>query len=300
MYFKLHCIIAVFFILVSCSTPVAMNNYTVQYLSWKENTIEFASGGEGIPMLVSHAGGGGYDQGLFIAETLLKDYRFICPSRFGYLGSTLPENADIKMQCDAYAALLDSLNIERTYVLALSAGGPSALHFAMYYPERVAGLIMLSAISLTDSVFDTRANFFTSLYKSDLRLKIVSSLFKRELLKKYGLNKSTLSGLSEDQRKTANRYLKNMLPAKPRYEGVVYDSRQGVSPNQWEIENITIPTLIIHAKDDQLIPYMHAQHTHDSIANSSILEFNSGGHGIFLLEKEKIARAMKKFVNENK
>ena len=70
--------------------------------------------------------------------------RWIAPSRYGYLRSTLPSGATFETQADAYARLLDHLGIRQTAVVALSQGGPSALFFALKYPERVQSLVLLS------------------------------------------------------------------------------------------------------------------------------------------------------------
>src|SRR5438270_847651 len=50
-------------------------------------------------------------------------------------------------QADLYAATLDALNVSQVVVAALSGGGPSALQFALRYPQRCRGLLMLSALS---------------------------------------------------------------------------------------------------------------------------------------------------------
>ncbi|MFO7667858.1 MAG: alpha/beta hydrolase, partial [Desulfobacterales bacterium] len=39
------------------------------------------------------------------------------------------------------------MQVERAAVIGLSAGGPAALQFALCYPDRCMGLVMLSAIS---------------------------------------------------------------------------------------------------------------------------------------------------------
>ena len=64
--------------------------------------IEYAEWGEGPPMILSHPLFGGFDVGSGLAETYIGDgYRFIAPSRFGYLGSSLPPGAMPVDQADA-------------------------------------------------------------------------------------------------------------------------------------------------------------------------------------------------------
>src|SRR5512144_1673531 len=56
--------------------------------------IQYASVGEGPPLLVVHGAGGGFDQGLDLGAPLVrKGFRIIAVSRFGYLGTPLPADA---------------------------------------------------------------------------------------------------------------------------------------------------------------------------------------------------------------
>src|ERR1041385_8455957 len=56
--------------------------------------IEYASAGNGAPVLVIHGAGGGFDQGETLGAPLAQaGFRVIAPSRFGYLGTPLPADA---------------------------------------------------------------------------------------------------------------------------------------------------------------------------------------------------------------
>lgn len=71
-------------------------------------TIEVRERGEGYPVLVIHGIWGGVDQGLRnVGDGLDDGYRRIYISRFGYLGSPMPEDASPERQADLYACLLD-------------------------------------------------------------------------------------------------------------------------------------------------------------------------------------------------
>lgn len=93
--------------------------------------IEYISWGNGPPALVVHGAGGGFDQGRLIAQAYVGDgFRWIAPSRFGYLGSPMPADASTAAQAEAFADLLDYLGVKRAAVLAFSGGVPLALQFA--------------------------------------------------------------------------------------------------------------------------------------------------------------------------
>ena len=112
-------------------------------ISTRWGSVEYAERGAGAPVLVVH---GIYHHcvgGLLCVRDLLPDRRVIAPSRFGYLGSTMPPNATPAAQADAFADLLDALEIDQVDVVALSAGATSALQLALRHPERVKHLAVL-------------------------------------------------------------------------------------------------------------------------------------------------------------
>jgi pimeloyl-ACP methyl ester carboxylesterase len=109
-------------------------------------SVQYVERGQGPPVLFSHPLVGGFDVGLGCAETWIGDgFRVIAPSRFGYLGSSLPQGAMPAEQADAYALLLDALGIERASMVGFSAGGPSVIQFALRHPDRTAGLVPIGS-----------------------------------------------------------------------------------------------------------------------------------------------------------
>jgi pimeloyl-ACP methyl ester carboxylesterase len=107
-------------------------------------TVEYAERGAGLPILVCHGVLGCHADGVdgWWTNILGEGYRVIAPARFGYFGSTLPENATPADQADAYALLLDHLGVGRAVVIGYSAGSASALELALRHPDRVVGLIL--------------------------------------------------------------------------------------------------------------------------------------------------------------
>jgi 2-hydroxy-6-oxonona-2,4-dienedioate hydrolase len=66
-------------------------------------------------------------------------------SRPGYYQTPLSSGKTIKEQSKLYKLLLDELGIESVFVFGISGGGPSAIQFALDYPERCKGLILAAA-----------------------------------------------------------------------------------------------------------------------------------------------------------
>jgi pimeloyl-ACP methyl ester carboxylesterase len=81
-----------------------------------QGRIEYATAGKGLPVLNIHGAGGGHDMGRFFARRVGDDFFWICPSRFGYLRSPIPQDASFEYQADNYAALLDYLHIKKATI----------------------------------------------------------------------------------------------------------------------------------------------------------------------------------------
>lgn len=59
----------------------------------KSGVIECSISGEGIPVIISHGGAGGYDQGQITSKVHLDDrFKVIAVSRFGHLRTPLPKD----------------------------------------------------------------------------------------------------------------------------------------------------------------------------------------------------------------
>jgi pimeloyl-ACP methyl ester carboxylesterase len=82
--------------------------------------VEYAEQGHGEPVLVVHGIFHNCVRGLLSVRDLVPDRRVIAPSRFGYLGSSMPPNAKPAQQADAFASLLDALDIGQVDVICES------------------------------------------------------------------------------------------------------------------------------------------------------------------------------------
>jgi pimeloyl-ACP methyl ester carboxylesterase len=243
--------------------------------------IEYGIAGEGTPVLAIHGAGGGYDQGLFSAGLMFGEgFQLIAPSRFGYLSSPLPEDSSLEAQADAYACLLDALDIDRVIVAAFSAGGPSGLHFARRHPERTRRLIAASAISYTDSysVQDReREASINRVVGSDFFYWLAITAARPFLLELFGMSRQIQAALDPTERALLDQVLGTMLPISWRIDGIMLDQGREM-PKEFPLKEIKAPTLVIHARDDSLIDYSRGQHTAQRIPGAELMTLEDGGH----------------------
>jgi pimeloyl-ACP methyl ester carboxylesterase len=260
--------------------------------------IEYAVQGEGLPVLLVHGAGGGYDQGLLIGENYVGDgHRFIAPSRFGYVRSSIPENGSPAAQADAYAALLDTLGVERVGVVAFSDGGPSGLQFALRHPERCADLVMISAKSQTappDSLL--QALVFESVFRSDYLFWLITEYARPLLLTMFGVSGDVQEQIPERPRQLASDVVDSMNPISLREDGIYHDrDTLTVLPQDvFRLEQITVPTLVVHAVDDGLQPYSHAENTATQVPDAEFLSYEQGGH-LLLLQLDEVREKVATF-----
>lgn len=262
--------------------------------------MEYVDRGRGPPVLLVHGAGGGFDLGELMAEILLGEgFRWVAPSRFGYLGSGVPEGADPELQARAFAWLLDELGVERVGLVALSAGGPSALRFALLHPERVSSLTLVSAgvtrvIDEAQDAADWKGRALVRLYSWDFPYWAFTQLFERQFLGIMGADSDVARALTAEQRDWVQRLIESMRPVSLRTPGVRVDHSQTLPGD--EIAGIQAPTLIVHAEDDGLQLFDNARFAAAQIPGARLLRFERGGHLVAITEQEIIRREVQEHI----
>ena len=199
--------------------------------------------GQGTPLVSFHGLYGGYDQALDNARSIGVTGRVIAPSRFGYLGSAVRGEATPADQVAATIELLDHLEVERAFLLGASAGGTPAIRLALDHPERVAGLILLSSAPpwAARPARDLGRQGPPSALNRDWIMWMLAPAF-RPLM---GMDPSTVRA---------------MLPLSERALGADIDATitntdMARHPEDYPIEQLEPPVLLIHAVDDRLARY---------------------------------------------
>jgi pimeloyl-ACP methyl ester carboxylesterase len=260
--------------------------------------IEYAVQGEGAPVLLLHGAGGGFDQGLLLGKLVLGDgYRLVSVSRYGYLRSPISESASIKTQAALYKSLLDHLNIPKVIVLGGSAGGPSAMQFANDFPERTSALILISAVSEPPVPGDKPSAIVGIIHliqQSDYAYWLVAKFMQPTILNFMGIPAPVYSRFTPVQKQIAQEMLDTMHPMTKRYAGTMNDDEM-IQRHRVPTDKISAPTLILHAKDDSLVSYQHAEHAHEAIKLSRLIFFETGGHAL-LAQMDAARRNVKEFL----
>jgi pimeloyl-ACP methyl ester carboxylesterase/predicted enzyme related to lactoylglutathione lyase len=269
--------------------------------------IEYATTGDGPPLLVIHGAGGGFDQGLDVAKDVTPPgYRVIAVSRFGYLRTPLPQDASAEAQADAHACLLDALDIPRAAVLGMSAGGPSTMQLALRHPDRVAAMILMvpaayvpragGAASVktprwTQTLFDTALRSDFVFWKL---LRFAPDLAARAIL---ATPPDVVAGASAGERARFDTLKEHILPVSRRRLGLVNDAAVVAKLRRYELEKIAAPALLFSAEDDGYGTWDGARYSAEHLPNGRFVGYPVGGHmlvghtGEILAEVESFLRS---------
>jgi pimeloyl-ACP methyl ester carboxylesterase len=253
-------------------------------VSTRWGAVEYAERGSGNPVLVVHGIFHNCVGGLLSVREF-SDRRFIAASRFGYLGSGIPRAATPAHQADALAALLDALDIDRIDVIGESAGATSALQLALRHPERVKHLAVLVG-NLPGSPTAVVQPSLAKLFNRQLPLWVLWTFAPAMMIRLVaGLPKGF--AMSREDMRFVTEFIDSLFPVSP--AGVDFDAFvSNADVNDYNLEAITVPTLIVHTKDDQIASHEASKRAAERIPGARFVSLESGGH--LMLGQMKIVR----------
>lgn len=249
--------------------------------------LEYAEAGTGLPFLMIHGTGGGFDQGLqFAARLVDKGYRVIAPSRFGYLRSSCPADPSSANQADVLVELLDHLRIDRIAVAGGSAGALSAIEFAVRHPDRCAALLPIvpaayspDAAAVTSDNPPPGVGAAMQMLRSDFLfwcgIVTAPDLMMGTLL---ATDPALLKTVDPTEAARARAILWNILPVSRRTDGLINDARLAGHPGPSALDRISAPTFAISVEDDRFGTAKAARHIAANVPGARITIFPSGGH----------------------
>ena len=255
--------------------------------------IEFATLGEGPPVLVLHGTSGGWDQGIDSARGLVSHgFQIIAPSRFGYLKTPLPPDPLPPAEADTWICFLDALKIQRVAVISYSAGAAPAMQLALRHPERISAEIFISPGSggICPECLEGATNpprmLLDALYRFDFPMWMLMRLAPKFMYTIVAVPSSLVPMLSPEDRADLDKSILNMLPVSPRRLGVLNEGNTQGTQIRYPIEQVTTPSLFISAADDLYKTLPVAQHAARIIPNAKLIEFPTGGHLLLGHSKE--------------
>ena len=230
--------------------------------------------GQGDAVLLIHGSGPGvsaWANWRLTLPALAQQHRVIAPDMVGFGFSERPEHYQYTMQnwVSQAVGLLDALGIEKASVVGNSFGGALALALAIRHPERVNKLILMGSVGVPFTItegLDRVWGYQPSLAEMKALLDIFAydrALVSDELAQ-LRYNASIRPGFQES--------FSAMFPA-PRQQWV-----DAMASDIKAIKALPHPTLIVHGRDDKVIPLQNAYDLVQLIDNAELHVFGRCGH----------------------
>jgi pimeloyl-ACP methyl ester carboxylesterase len=204
-------------------------------------------------------------------------FRVIVPDLLGFGYTDKPRNGDytIEGQARMLVGLLDKLGIEKANLVGSSYGGAVAATCALDYPERVAKLVMVGAVTNNEPT----KYLLLRLFGSPIIGSIVSPLLigSRSLLRLRMKRVYDRHSWVLDERRVEARHLP--LRAANTHRAIIRTVRK------WDADRIgreahliKQPTLLIWGETDSEVPLADGKRLQKQIANSRLIVFRNCGH----------------------
>jgi non-heme chloroperoxidase len=261
--------------------------------------IFYKDWGSGQPLVFSHGWPLSADdwdtQMMFF---LLQGYRVVAHDRRGHGRSTQTDGGhDMDHYADDLKAVVDHLDLHDAVHIGHSTGGGEVTRYLARHGEsRAAKAVLISSVpplmvqtpanpgGLPKSVFDG-LQAQTAEHRSEFYRDFASGPF-------YGYNRP---GAKSSEAVIQNWWRQGMMGgAKAHYDGIVAFSQTDFTE---DLKKITIPVLVMHGEDDQVVPYADAGPLSAKLVQNGTLKSYPGfPHGMPTTESATINADLLTFI----
>jgi pimeloyl-ACP methyl ester carboxylesterase len=230
--------------------------------------------GEGVPLILLHGSGIGVSAYANWHKTLPvfgRHFRTLAPDIAGFGYSSPPDDAryGLAFWVDHLVAFMDQLEIRRAHILGNSFGGALALATAVRHPERVDRLALMGSAGIPFQVPPA----FGSGWSEELTADSMRSVVQRFTYDPSRISEEMVQvRLLTASRPEQKRRQLRLFPG-AREERVM----ALVTPDD-ALEGLRNQVLILHGRNDLIVPLDTSMRLHRLIADSDLHVFSRCGH----------------------
>jgi len=256
--------------------------------------VNYHDHGSGFPVLLIHGSGPGvsaYANWRLVMPELWKQRRVIAPDMVGFGFTERPAGYQYTMTNWVKQAidLLDALGLKQVDLVGNSFGGALSLALTIHHPERVRRLVLMGAAGVSfpitpalDAVWGYEPSFEN--------MRRIMDVFAYD----RGLVNDDLARLRYEAsaREGVQESYAQMFPA-PRQRWV-----EALASPEEDIAKIDKETLIVHGRDDQVIPVENSLRMSQLISRSQLHVFGRCGHWTQIEHAARFAQLVSNFLAE--
>jgi pimeloyl-ACP methyl ester carboxylesterase len=254
----------------------------------------YLEAGQGDPVVLIHGSGPGvtaYANWRLVIPALAKKFRVVAPDLVGFGYSERPPNVEYGVQtwADQVLGLMDSLGMRRASLVGNSFGGAIALRLASQHPDRVDRLVLMGSMGVDFPITEGLERVWGYEPSFD-NMRRVLDVFahSRELvsdeLAQVRYEASTQPGFQES--------FAAMFPA-PRQRWV-----QAMTTPEEEIRKLPHKALIVHGREDQVIPVQTSLRLMELVDNGDLHVFSHCGHWSQIERSDEFNRLVGDFLSD--
>lgn len=253
--------------------------------------IFYKDWGSGQPIVFSHGwplSADDWDPQLLFF--LSQGFRVIAHDRRGHGRSTqTADGHDMDHYADDLAQLTAHLNLKNAIHIGHSTGGGEVAHYIARHGEsRVAKAVLISAVppimvKTAENPGGTPKSVFDGL---QAQLAANRAQFYHDFAAGpfYGFNRPGVKSLEGNIQNWVRQGMNG--GAKPHYDGIVAFSQFDFTK---DLKEITVPTLVMHGEDDQVVPYADSGPlTAKLVKNSTLKSYKGFPHGMIATQANVI------------
>jgi len=250
--------------------------------------------GTGYPLLLIHGSGPGvsaWANWRLVIPELAKKVRVLAPDMVGFGYTDRPKDIALNMKTWVQQTVdfLDALKIEKTDIVGNSFGGALAIAMAIEHPKRIRKVVLMGAMGIhfeitegLDSVWGYQPSVENM--KKMLDLFVYNKKIATDDLAKMRYEASIEAGFQES--------FSAMFPA-PRQQWVEF-----MAFDDAEIAKIEHEVLIVHGREDKVIPLSNSYKLMELIDNAQMHIFGHCGHWTQIEQSKRFATLVENFVTE--
>jgi 2-hydroxymuconate-semialdehyde hydrolase len=255
-------------------------------------TTNYHDAGDGPPVVLLHGSGPGvsaWANWRLVIPALAPSHRVVAPDLVGF-GFTEPPT-DIVYDLDTWIAhleaFLDALEVDTLSLVGNSFGGALALAFTARHPERVSKLVLMGSAGIRFPLTDALDAIWgyeptPERMRQMLELLVSDRSIVTDELVDLRFRASLRDGVQEAYRA--------MFPA-PREHGI-----DALATPEAEIAGISQETLVIHGRDDQVVPWETSVRLSDLIRGSELHVFGACGHWVQIERTDRFNQLLSGFL----
>jgi non-heme chloroperoxidase len=221
---------------------------------------------------------------------LAHGYRVVAHDRRGHGRSAqVADGHDMDHYADDLAAVVTHLDLHDAIHIGHSTGGGEVAHYlARHGEDRAAKAVLISAVPPLMVQTDANPGGLPKTVFDDLQNQTATrrSAFYRDLASGpfYGFNRP---GVEPSEALIQNWWRQGMMGgAKAHYDGIVAFSQTDFTG---DLQKITIPVLVMHGDDDQIVPYANSGPlTASLLKNGTLKTYHGYPHGMPTTQAETI------------